>query len=118
MPKSTGPEQTTAADLQLLQDAGFEVMEERRPPGLVSRFFVTLRQLLGLLFGGMDAYLRDRKARGQPLNLGALLLRLLLLLVWPFLDRKLVKEPFPVQFRKRLERLGPTYIKLGQILSL
>jgi len=118
MQKSTGPEQTTDADLQLLRDAGFEVMEERRPPQLVGRFFVTLQQLLGLLLGGIHAYLRDRKARRQPLNLGALLLRLLLLLAWPFLDRKLVKEPFPVQFRTRLERLGPTYIKLGQILSL
>ena len=27
-------------------------------------------------------------------------------------------QPFPVQLRRRLERLGPTYIKLGQILSL
>ena len=87
MPKSTGPEQTTDADLQLLQDAGFEVMEERRPPWLIGRFFVTLRHLLGLLLGGIHAYLRDRKARGQPPNLGTLLLRLLLLLVWPFLDR-------------------------------
>ena len=41
-----------------------------------------------------------------------------LLLVRPFLRRDLAREPFPVQFRRRLELLGPTYIKLGQILSL
>src|SRR3970282_3035573 len=40
------------------------------------------------------------------------------LLLPPFVDRRLRGEPFPVQLRKRLERLGPTYIKLGQILSL
>jgi ubiquinone biosynthesis protein len=39
-------------------------------------------------------------------------------LAWPFLDRDLVAQPFPVQLRKRFERLGATYIKLGQILSL
>src|SRR5690606_41641292 len=33
-------------------------------------------------------------------------------------DRRLRDEPCPVQLRRRLERLGPTYIKLGQILSL
>jgi len=30
----------------------------------------------------------------------------------------LVNQPFAVQLRRRLELLGPTYIKLGQILSL
>lgn len=37
--------------------------------------------------------------------------------------RRIFRRPknfarFPVQFRKTLERLGPTYVKLGQILSL
>ncbi len=45
MPESTHPERTTDADLTLLQDAGFEVMEDRRPPWLAGRFFVTLRHL-------------------------------------------------------------------------
>jgi len=35
-----------------------------------------------------------------------------------FVDRELVSLPFPEQLRRRLETLGPTYIKLGQILSL
>ena len=45
-------------------------------------------------------------------------LRVVTVLSRPFLKRKLVDQPFPVQFRRRLEMLGPTYIKLGQILSL
>jgi ubiquinone biosynthesis protein len=36
----------------------------------------------------------------------------------PFLDREIRDLPFPVQLRRRLEILGPTYIKLGQVLSL
>jgi ubiquinone biosynthesis protein len=35
-----------------------------------------------------------------------------------FVDKELAGEPFPVQLRRRLEVLGPTYVKLGQILSL
>ena len=38
-------------------------------------------------------------------------------LVRPFLMRELRDRPFPVQLRRRLEILGPTYIKLGQVLS-
>ena len=45
-------------------------------------------------------------------------LRVLNAFTRPFLDRSLRDLPFPVQLRRRLERLGPTYIKLGQILSL
>jgi predicted unusual protein kinase regulating ubiquinone biosynthesis (AarF/ABC1/UbiB family) len=33
-------------------------------------------------------------------------------------DNSIVNQPFPIQFRLRLQKLGPTYIKLGQILSL
>ncbi len=35
-----------------------------------------------------------------------------------FLDPEIARQPFPVQLRVRLEMLGPTYVKLGQILSL
>jgi ubiquinone biosynthesis protein len=44
--------------------------------------------------------------------------QLLALVLSPLLSRRLRALPFPVQFRRRLEILGPTYIKLGQILSL
>jgi ubiquinone biosynthesis protein len=85
---------------------------------LVSRFFITFGQLLALVFGGLNVYLIDQTAKGQARGLGYLLLRFVLFFVRPFLDRDLIRQPFPIQFRKRLERLGPTYIKLGQILSL
>ncbi len=35
-----------------------------------------------------------------------------------FVSRELVRQPFPVQLRRRLELLGPTFVKLGQLLSL
>jgi ubiquinone biosynthesis protein len=35
-----------------------------------------------------------------------------------FIGSDFVDQPFPVQLRRRLEMLGPTYVKLGQILSL
>jgi ubiquinone biosynthesis protein len=88
-----------------------------RPPGLLRRFFTTHRHLLGLLSGGFVAEVRRRRAaRGGGLALlpaavvaGALR---------PFVKRELRDQPFPVQLRRRLEILGPTYIKLGQVLSL
>ena len=37
---------------------------------------------------------------------------------WPFLDREIRSLPFPQQLRRRLEILGPTYIKLGQVMAI
>ena len=71
-----------------------------------------------MLFGGANVYVQQQAATRARLSLWAVVLRVLLLFVRPFLDRRLIQQPFPVQFRLRLERLGPTYIKLGQILSL
>ncbi len=109
-----------AADNEItpLENGGYEVLEERRSEGLIRRFFVTLINSSGLIFGAAYTYVQDQKQKGNKWGFFVVILRLLLLLAWPFLDRKLIKEPFPVQFRTRLERMGPTYIKLGQILSL
>jgi len=96
----------------------FEPYQERRPPGLVIRFFETSGQLSGLALGGGLDFVRQKKELGEHRSLGMLLLRFLLVLAWPFLDKSIVTQPFPIQFRLRLEKLGPTYIKLGQILSL
>ena len=79
---------------------------------------MTLRNVSGLVFGGGFAYVRERKAQGTASNLSMLFLRLFLAPAWLFLDKELIRLPFPVQFRRRLEMMGPTYIKLGQILSL
>ena len=59
-----------------------------------------------------------QSAAGKGWRLHVIFLRLFLFFPWLFLDKEIVNQPFPVQFRVRLEGLGPTYIKLGQILSL
>ncbi len=97
---------------------GFEPYQERRPPGLVSRFFETSGQFIGLALGGGLDFVRQKKELGEHRSLDILILRFFLALTWPFLDKSIVRLPFSTQFRLRLEKLGPTYIKLGQILSL
>jgi ubiquinone biosynthesis protein len=99
-------------------DTGFEPYQERRPPGLITRFFEVSGQLLSLALGGGLDFVRQKKARGEHRTLGMLILRFILALTYPFLDKKIIKLPFSAQFRLRLQKLGPTYIKLGQILSL
>jgi ubiquinone biosynthesis protein len=99
-------------------ESKFEPYQERRPPGLVIRFFETFAQFLGLALGGGFDFIRQKKKVGEARSLGILLLRFFLALTWPFLDKNIVSLPFSIQFRLRLEKLGPTYIKLGQILSL
>jgi ubiquinone biosynthesis protein len=96
---------------------GFELMRERRPPGLLRRLLTTWRHGLGLLLGALDAGVRATPA-AQRHGLRWLIRRALALLLRPFLSRRLRDLPFPVQFRRRLETLGATYIKLGQVLSL
>lgn len=95
--------------------------EIRPPPGIVRRALTTNRHLLALLFGAIIAWTRDRAARREPgerLGLRWAVARLVAATARPFMRRDLASLPFPVQFRRRLELLGPTYIKLGQILSL
>lgn len=102
----------------VLEDlAGFELYVEPPTPTLLRRLRATHRHFLGLLFGGLRAWLRDRP-RTAPGGLRVLLARFLAALGGPLVDRSLRDLPFPVQLRRRLEMLGPTYIKLGQILSL
>jgi ubiquinone biosynthesis protein len=97
--------------------AGFELYVEPKTPTLLRRFAATHRHFLGLLFGGLRVWLRDRP-RTAPRGLRILLARMIAAVGAPFVDKSLRDLPFPVQLRKRLEILGPTYIKLGQILSL
>ncbi len=97
--------------------SGFEVMDEIPPAGLIRRFFTTQHHLLGLGAGALVASVREGE-RDRAGGMRYRFRRLAATLVRPFLDKKLIALPFPVQFRRRLEILGPTYIKLGQILSL
>jgi ubiquinone biosynthesis protein len=98
-----------------LRALGFEIMPAWKPQSMLRRLLVTCRHFLGLLFGAL-AYRATsgeapRGVKGLALRTAAFPGRLLV-------DRELRRQPLPVQLRRRLERLGPTYIKLGQILSL
>ena len=93
----------------------FPLLVETPPPGLVGRYFTTQKHVLGLIFGGIRAWVRSRKAP-HPRFYG--LARAVAKLTGPWLEPGLRDLPFPVQLRRRLETLGPTYIKLGQVLSL
>ncbi|HYH81263.1 MAG TPA: AarF/UbiB family protein [Longimicrobium sp.] len=85
--------------------------------GVVRRFFVVYRHVLGLLAGGAAAYVRALP-RERRHGLHSWFPRLTASLVWPFLDKEIRKLTFPQQLRRRLEILGPTYIKLGQIMAI
>jgi len=111
-PPETAPAVTVEAPFEQ-----FEELIETKPPTLVRRLATTYRHFLGLLFGGLAAYLRDlapaERHGGRYRSL-----RLVNAFTRHFVKRGLVGFPFAVQLRKRLELLGPTYIKLGQVLSL
>jgi ubiquinone biosynthesis protein len=96
------------------------MMPDDPPHGLVRRFFTVQRHLIALAFGALVAHARQNRlmGSGRRFRLFLFLERLLSWLAMPFLDRAIVERPFPVQLRRRLEILGPTYIKLGQVLAL
>ena len=116
-PHEIEPARTENAPAETDLGPGFELMTERPPPGLLRRFLTTQRHAVALLAGGLVAYVAAARARGA----GGVRLAIAGALAWlvrPLIRRDLRDEPFPVQLRRRLELLGPTYIKLGQILSL
>ena len=106
------------ADAGLTQEPTFEEYVERPRRGLVGRFFQTAAQLGGLFYGWAYWHVNEQRAQGRSGGLVVLGLRIYLFLGWLFVDRNLIKRPIAAQFRVRFERMGPTYIKLGQILSL
>jgi len=76
-----------------------------------------VRHFVLLLTGGYVAWIDEQRRRGTR----GWLFRMRAVPAWffrLFLGRDYVGQPFPVQLRRRLEILGPTYVKLGQILSL
>ncbi len=84
---------------------------------LVRRLFLIHRHVTGLFMGGIIAYVASL-SKERKKGLRSFPSRFTAFLVKPFVKRELRNLPFPVQLRRRLEFLGPTYIKLGQILSL
>ncbi|HET9012143.1 MAG TPA: AarF/UbiB family protein, partial [Gemmatimonadaceae bacterium] len=95
-----------------------ELMRDGPPPGLLRRIAATVRHAAGLLVGALVARANASGRRGTRAGVRNAVERLLAALLRPLLRRELRDAPFPVQLRRRLELLGPTYIKLGQILSL
>jgi hypothetical protein len=95
----------------------FATYQEPRHVGMVGRSIATGTQFLELLLGGGIAYIHDQSAAGKGWRLHVIFLRLILFVPWIFLDKEIVNQPFAVQFRIRLEQLGPTY-QTRQILSL
>ena len=96
----------------------FEILVERPVPGLLRRYLTTNRHLAGLALGALVASSRRKPTKGL-FRRSRFAARWILALPARWIIRKeLRREPLPVQLRRRLELLGPTYIKLGQVLSL
>lgn len=85
--------------------------------GMLRRFFVVYQHVLGLLFGGINAWV-NALPPSYKRGLRSLPSRTMAFLVRPFVNSDLRDLPFAVQLRRRLEMLGPTYVKLGQIMSI
>ena len=116
---SAQPPRSTAAPPALIEARreGLRRLAELQPAGLIRRFLVTWRHVLGFCFGALAATVQPRPG----LTRRGMAWRLLRLISW-FTRKPVAREylalPVPVQLRLRLEALGPTYVKLGQILSL
>lgn len=85
--------------------------------GLLRRFFQIQRHVIGLFAGGLLAYVGSLPSYKRK-GLRSLFARLSAFFIRPFVLKEVRNKGFPQQLRRRLELLGPTYIKLGQILSL
>ena len=115
-------EETPAPGPEATASTGGE--RRRRPrrgyiniPDLARRGRMTLRHISALVFGGYVATVdasRKRGATGFFYRSRAFVA----FFIRPFLDEDIRELPYPEQLRKRLEILGPTYVKLGQVLSL
>lgn len=115
VPTAPGPQPLPGAAIP-----GYEMLPDEPPHGIVRRFFTVQRHLVALAFGALVAHARQDKVlgKGRRFRLFLFLEKIVAWSAMPFLDRAIVERPFPVQLRRRLEILGPTYIKLGQVLAL
>ncbi len=89
-----------------------------KPPGLIRRFMTVQRHSAGLVYGSAVAVVRDREQFAWVKGFPLFLIKIAAFFVKPLVRRDLRKLPLEVQLRRRLELLGPTYIKLGQVLAL
>jgi ubiquinone biosynthesis protein len=86
-------------------------------PDLARRGRTTLRHISALVFGGYVASVDAARNRGDT-GIFFRFRAVVAFFIRPFIDREIRVLPYPAQLRRRLEILGPTYVKLGQILSL
>jgi len=85
--------------------------------GAFRRFFTVARHVIGLLMGGHIAYVRSLPDV-QKTGFRSPGKRMLAWVLSFFVQGDLRDRPFPVQLRRRLEILGPTFTKLGQIMAI
>lgn len=85
--------------------------------GAFRRFFTVYRHVLGLLAGGIIAYVRALPP-GEKKGFAHLPARFWAFVLRPFVKRDMRDLSFAQQLRRRLEILGPTFIKLGQIMAI
>lgn len=114
---------TDATGTLLMADLGekvrLQVTAPPRPTGLIRRVLTVQRHVFGFLIGALVWRVESRRKSDSPPRGGLFTLqRALATVVRRFVDRSLVDQPISVQLRRRLELLGPTFIKFGQILSL
>ncbi|TNE72333.1 hypothetical protein EP331_07530 [bacterium] len=85
--------------------------------GMVRRFFIISRHTVGLFAGGLISF-RKALPKSRTKGLRFLFTRMAAAITRPLVMKDLRDKPFAFQLRRRLELMGPTYIKLGQILAL
>ncbi len=85
--------------------------------GVVQRFFILYRHVLGLMAGGFIAFV-DAMPAYKKEGLNSAGPRLLAAILRLLTDREMYSKSFPIQLRLRLQLLGPTYVKLGQIMAI
>lgn len=84
---------------------------------VVIRFFLLYRHVIGLIMGGFVAHVKalpPYKRKGLR-SIGS---RVPAFFVKILVKKELRNQPLGVQLRQRLEMLGPTYIKLGQLMAI
>ena len=85
--------------------------------GMAHRLFLIYKHIFGLLAGALIVHV-ENLSQIRKKGFRSILQRMSARLFKPFLRRDVRNLDFPGQLRKRLELLGPTYIKLGQIMAI
>ena len=84
---------------------------------VITRFLLLYKHAIGIMIGGFVASVnalppyRRKGLRSAGSRISAFIVR-------KFIKKEFRKQPFQIQLRRRLEILGPTYVKLGQIMAI